>query len=226
MKILIVEDELPLVESISTYLVKEHYSCEHAINYQQALNKVLVHEYDCILLDPDIQGGEGMQLLEALKDGNRQDGLIIIASGTEPEEKINALRAGADDYLSKPFQLPELEARIFSVIRRRQFRNHNVIRQNEIEIDLMTKTVAVHSFPLDFTKKEFELLSYLVGNSNRVVSKSALAEYLSGDIAGLLESHGFVYTHIKNVKKKLHEAGAGNYLKTVHGMGYKWETSG
>lgn len=223
MKILIVEDELTLVESISTYLVKAHYSCEHAISYLQAENKVLGHEYDCIILNPSIDGGKGMLLMELLKEKDRHDGLIVIADDGEYEKKVDALHAGADDYLGKPFHLPELEARIFSVIRRRQFQNHNVIRQNEVEIDLMTKTVAVHSFPLDFTKKEFDLLSYLIGNSNRVVSKSALAEYLSGDIAGMLESHGFVYTHIKNVKKKLHEAGAGNYLKTVHGMGYKWE---
>lgn len=223
MKILIVEDELALVESISNYLLEEHYSCEHAMNYQQAAGKVLAHEYDCVLLNPAIPGGEGMDMLKLLQERNRQDGLIIISADCVYENKIDALRSGADDYICKPFQLPELEARIFSVIRRRQFRNHNIIRQNEIKIDLVTKTVSVRETPVSLTKKEFELLYYLIGNSNRVVSKTTLAEYLSGDIAGLLDSHGFVYTHIKNLKKKLHDAGSGSYLKTVHGMGYKWE---
>ncbi len=223
MKILIVEDELALVESISTYLVEERYSCEHAMNYQQAESKVLAHEYDCVLLNPAIRGGRGMEMLKLLREQNRQDGLIIISADCVYENKIEALRSGADDYVCKPFQLAELEARIFSVIRRRQFRNHNIIQQNEIKMDLVTKSVSVRGAPISLTKKEFELLYYLIGNSNRVVSKTTLAEYLSGDIAGLLDSHGFVYTHIKNLKKKLHDAGSGNYLKTVHGMGYKWE---
>ncbi len=168
MKILIVEDELALVESISTYLVEERYSCEHAMNYQQAEGKVLAHEYDCVLLNPAIPGGHGMEMLKLLQERNRQDGLIIISADCVYEHKIDALRSGADDYVCKPFQLPELEARIFSVIRRRQFRNHNIIQLNEIKIDLVTKTVWVRESPVSLTKK----------NSSCCITSSATATAL------------------------------------------------
>jgi len=125
--------------------------------------------------------------------------------------------------LTKPFHLSELAARIYSVIRRKQFGNSNTVRQNELEIDLLAKTISVHNHPVILTKKEFDLLLYFVGNKNRVISKSTLAEHLSGDFADMLDNHDFVYAHIKNLKKKLSEAGCESYLKTVYGTGYKWE---
>ena len=124
---------------------------------------------------------------------------------------------------TKPFHLSELAARIYSVIRRKQFGNSNTVRQNELEIDLLAKTISVHNHLVSLTKKEFDLLLYFVGNKNRVISKSTLAEHLSGDFADMLDNHDFVYAHIKNLKKKLNEADCGNYLKTVYGTGYKWE---
>lgn len=125
--------------------------------------------------------------------------------------------------MTKPFHLSELAARIYSVIRRKQFGNSNTVRQNELEIDLLAKTISVHNHPVILTKKEFDLLLYFVGNKNRVISKSTLAEHLSGDFADMLDNHDFVYAHIKNLKKKLSEAGCESYLKTVYGTGYKWE---
>jgi len=130
---------------------------------------------------------------------------------------------GADDYLTKPFHLSELAARIFSVIRRKQFANNNLIQVNELSIDLLAKTLKINSKNVILTKKEFELLLFLIGNKNRVVSKSALAEHLSGDMADMFDNHDFVYAHIKNLKRKLVEAGFQNYLKTIYGTGYKWE---
>ena len=130
---------------------------------------------------------------------------------------------GADDYLAKPFHHSELLARIHSVIRRKQFNNSNVIRQKELSIDLLAKTVQVNDVSISLTKKEYDLLLFFIGNKNRVISKNALAEHLSGDVADMFDNHDFVYAHVKNLKKKLAEAGYGNYLKTIYGTGYKWE---
>jgi DNA-binding response OmpR family regulator len=223
MKVLIIEDELQLAQSISRYLSGESYVCEHAGTYQQALTKIHMYEYECILLDLMLPGGDGMKLLEEIKQQEKDEGVIIISAKDAMDDKITGLQTGADDYLSKPFHLPELAARIYSVIRRRKFQNSNIIQQGELQIDLLAKTVHVHDTQVILTKKEFDLLIYFLGNKNRVISKNALAEHLSGDMADMLDNHSFVYAHIKNLKRKLSEAGAGNYLKTVYATGYKWE---
>ncbi|KAA9356525.1 response regulator transcription factor [Larkinella humicola] len=223
MKILIIEDEPELAQSITDYLSDENYLCELAGTYHQALNKVLAYQYDCILLDLTLPGGDGLKILDELKRQHKQDGVIIISAKNSFEDKIKGLQMGADDYLAKPFHLPELAARIYSVIRRRNFDNTNLILQNGLQIDLLSKTVTVNGMPVLLTKKELDLLLYFIGNKNRVISKSALAEHLSGDLADMLDNHDFVYAHIKNLKKKLSEAHYGNHLKTVYATGYKWE---
>lgn len=223
MKILIVEDEAELARSIAEYLADENYMCEFAATFEQAWDKIQNYHYDCILLDIMLPGGTGMQLLEELKNQGKQEGVIIISAKDALEDKIKGLQIGADDYLTKPFHLSELAARIYSIIRRKQFGNSNTVIQHELQIDLLAKTVLVNNTALLLTKKEFDLLLYFIGNKNRVISKSTLAEHLSGDFADMLDNHDFVYAHIKNLKKKLNEAGCGNYLKTVYGTGYKWE---
>jgi DNA-binding response OmpR family regulator len=223
MKILIIEDEDQIAMSIAEYLLEESYICEFAETFHQALYKIASFNYDCILLDIMLPDGNGMKILEELKAQNKQDGVIIISAKDALEDKIKGLQLGADDYLAKPFHLAELAARVYSVIRRKQFGNANIVEQNELQVDLLAKTVSVHQQLLSLTKKEFDLLLYFIGNKNRVISKSTLAEHLSGDFADMLDSHDFVYAHIKNLKKKLNEAGYGNYLKTIYGTGYKWE---
>ncbi len=223
MKLLIIEDEIQLAQSMISYLSGENYVCEYAGTYQQALAKIDMFEYECILLDIMLPGGDGIQLLEEIKKREKEEGIIIISAKDSFDDKINGLQLGADDYLAKPFHLPKLAARIFSIIRRRKFNNSNIVRQNELTINLLAKTVLIHQQPVTLTKKEFDLLLYFIGNKNKVVSKNALAEHLSGDIAGMLDDHNFIYAHIKNLKKKLHEAGCGNYLKTIYATGYKWE---
>lgn len=223
MKILIIEDEKELAQSIAEYLSEESYLCEFASTYNQALDKIENYHYDCILLDIMLPGGNGMEILEELKKQDKQDGVIIISAKDALDDKIKGLQIGADDYLTKPFHLAELTARIYSVIRRKQFGNSNTIQQNELQIDLFAKTVSVNNELISLTKKEFDLLLYFIGNKNRVISKSTLAEHISGDFADMLDNHDFVYAHIKNLKKKLNEAGCDNYLKTVYGTGYKWE---
>jgi len=223
MKVLIVEDEPELSKSMLTYLKSQNYLCELAADYQQALEKIESYDYDCILLDLMLPGGSGMRILELLKAQQKEDGVIIISAKNSLEDRIEGLQIGADDYLAKPFHLAELSARIFSVIRRRNFGNSNVIQQEELKIDLLSKRVSVNDMEVMLTRKEFDMLIFFIGNKNRVVSKNALAEHLSGDLADMLDNHDFIYAHIKNLKKKLMEAGCKNYLKTLYGNGYKWE---
>lgn len=224
MKILIIEDEAELARSIAEYLSEENYLCEFASTYQDAMEKIHTFQYDCILLDIMLPDGNGLTILEELKKQNKQDGVIIVSAKNALDDKISGLQMGADDYLTKPFHLSELMARIYSIIRRKQFNNSNVVTQNELQIDLLAKTVSINNEIISLTKKEFGLLIFFIGNKNKVISKSALAEHLSGDFADMLDNHDFVYAHIKNLKKKLSDAGCDSYLKTVYGTGYKWES--
>lgn len=223
MKILIIEDEKQLATSIGAYLSDENYLCEFAGNFTEAVEKVHLHDYDCILLDLMLPGGNGLKILEEIKMMDKQEGVIIISAKDSVDDKIQGLQIGADDYLAKPFHLSELAARVFSVIRRKQFGNTNIIRQNEIRIDLLAKTAMANEKEIPLTKKEFDLLIYFISNKNRVISKSALAEHISGDVADMFDNYDFVYAHIKNLKKKLNDAGCANYLKTFYGSGYKWD---
>lgn len=223
MKLLIIEDEKELAGSMVEFLSKENYLCEVASTFSEAANKIHSFTYDCILLDITLPDGSGLRILEELKKENKQDGVIIISAKNAVDDKIEGLQIGADDYLTKPFHLSELTARVYSLIRRKQFSNANIVYQDELEIDLLAKNVSVNGRTLALTKKEFGLLLYFIGNKNRVLSKSTLAEHLSGDFADMLDSHDFVYAHVKNLKKKLSGAGCGQYIKTVYGTGYKWE---
>ncbi len=223
MKLLIIEDETELAHNIASYLSEENYLCELANNYETAHQKIELYSYDCILLDISLPGGDGLDLLKLLRFHKKEDGVIVISAKDSIEDKIYALQFGADDYLAKPFHLSELAARIFAVIRRKSFSNSNTISFNELNIDILAKTVKVNEHLILLTKKEFDLLLLFIGNKNRVLSKSALAEHLSGDFADMFDNHDFVYAHVKNLKKKLSEAGAGNYLKTIYGSGYKWQ---
>lgn len=222
MKILIIEDEKELAQSVAEYLSEENYLCSFAANFREAIDKIENHEYDCIILDIMLPDGNGLEILQELKRQNKQDGVIIVSAKNAVDDRVNGLQLGADDYLTKPFHLSELMARVFSIIRRKQFENSNIIQQNELQIDLLSKTITINQQVVVLTKKEFDLLIYFVGNKNKVISKSTLAEHLSGDFADMLDNHDFVYAHVKNLKKKLYDAGCEHYLKTVYGTGYKW----
>lgn len=224
MKILIIEDEQSLVKSMAQYLRQESYVCEIAYTAREAHEKILLFEYDCILLDINLPDGNGLKILETLKASNKTDGVIIITAKNSLDDKVLGLNLGADDYLSKPFFLPELVARVSAVIRRKRFDGNTKITFHEITVDLLGKTVHVDSQALDLTRREYDLLVFLIANKNRVVSKNAIAEHLSGDDAELLDKFDFIYTHIKNLKKKLAEAGSADYIQTVYGLGYKFAT--
>jgi len=222
MKILIIEDEKEIATSIKTYFKANGIHSEMAGNYKDALDKISVYEYDCILLDLMLPDGDGFDILRALKETNKTDGVIIISAKETLDTRIEGFNLGADDYLTKPFHLSELLVRVQALIRRKNFNGNNNVIYNEIIIDINAKTVAVNDVKLDITKKEIDLLLYLIGNENKVLSKGAIAEHLSGDMADMLDNHDFIYAHIKNLKKKLSKAGSEDYIKTVYGLGYKW----
>lgn len=222
MKILIIEDEKQLVKSMAQFLRQESYVCEIAYTEKEAVEKIILFDYDCILLDISLPDGNGLKILEKLKVKNKTDGVIIITAKNSPEDRVKGLNLGADDYLSKPFYLPELSARVSAIIRRKRFDGNNKIAFREISIDLLGKTVQVKDQTLDLTRKEYDLLLFLISNRNRVVSKNAIAEHLSGDNAELMDKFDFIYSHMKNLKKKLAEAGSEDYIKTVYGLGYKF----
>ncbi len=223
MKILIIEDEIEIATSIKSYLSSNDFVCESASTLKIAIEKIDLYSYDCILLDLMLTDGNGFKVLEALKKQNKTDGVIIISAKDTLETKIEGLTLGADDYLTKPFHLSELLVRIQALVRRKQFNGNNILSFNEIEIDTISKSVKIKGNKIEFTKKEMDLLLFLIGNKNKVLSKSVIAEHLSGDMADMLDNHDFVYAHIKNMKKKLKEMGAADYLKSVYGTGYKWE---
>ena len=222
MKILIIEDERELSNNIVTYLSSDNYLCEQAFNFQEAINKIVLYSYDCILLDLNLPGGDGLKILDEIKKRNIESGIIIISARDSLDDKITGFKIGADDYLAKPFSLPELSIRIYALMRRQQFSHNNILKSNDVEIDLLSKAIVVGSTPVVLTKTEYDLLLFLIGNKNRVVSKNAIAEHLSGDMADMLDSHNFVYAHIKNLKSKLSDAGCLNCIKTVYGTGYQW----
>lgn len=223
MKVLIVEDERELVKSIVQYLRQESFVCEVAYSAQQATEKIALHEYDCILLDINLPDGNGLTVLESLKIDGKADGVIIISARNSLDDKIKGLNLGADDYLVKPFHLSELGARISAVIRRKRFGGNNQLTLHELTIDFLGKVVSVNDTLVDLTRKEYDLLLFLVSNKNRVVSKNAIAEHLSGDMAEVFDNFDFIYAHMKNLKKKLAEAGCADYIKTIYGLGYKFE---
>lgn len=223
MKILIIEDEDDLAISIRQYLSTHDFLCEWVNNKSLALDKIGIYDYDCILLDLMLPDGDGFDILKEIRTQGRVEGVIIISAKDTLETRIEGLQIGADDFLIKPFHLSELMVRVQALIRRRKFNGGNRMVFNEIEVDCIEKLIFVHQKPVEFTKKETDLLFYLISNKNRVLSKNSIAEHLSGDMADMLDNHDFVYAHIKNLKKKLMQAGASDYIKSVYGLGYKWE---
>jgi DNA-binding response OmpR family regulator len=222
MKILIIEDEKVIRESIVTYLTDEHYLCEIAVDYSSALEKIELYEYDCVLLDINLPGGSGLSLLKELKRTNRLDGVLIISARNAIDDRVEGLNLGADDYLTKPFHLSELSARVAAIIRRKQFEGNNEIQFNEININTFAKTISINNTPIELTRREFDLILFFVTNKNRVISKNAIAEHLWGDEMDSIDNFDFIYTHIKNLRKKLTDMGCEDYIHSVYGMGYKF----
>lgn len=223
MKLLVIEDEVDLQESIAKYLISEGFTIELATTYDQGEEKIEIYEYDCVIVDITLPGGSGLQLITKLKEKKTNTGVIIISAKDSLDDKLAGLDIGADDYLTKPFHLSELNARIKSIIRRRGFQGGNELILNEIKILFDSRKVLVNDSEINLTRKEYDLLLYFIMNREKVLSKEVIAEHLWGDDMGLAaDSFDFIYTHIKNVRKKLIDKGCNDYIKSVYSVGYKF----
>ena len=221
MKVLIIEDEKDLAESVCSFLKENDIICDLALNFEKADLLINLYSYDCVVVDITLPDGSGLDVIKNLKKMNARSGVIIISAKNALDDKVNGLTIGADDYLSKPFHLAELNARIKALIRRRQFDGETEIHFNEIKIQPEERLVFVHERQLLLTKKEYDLLLYLISNNKQVVTKETIAEHLWGSQIDLLDSFEFIYSHVKNLRKKLLNKGAKDYIQTVYGIGYR-----
>ena len=221
MKILIVEDEKELRETVCASLMKEKFVVETASDYFSALNKINDYDYDCILLDVMLPGGSGLDLLRELKRLRRTDCVLIVSAKDSLDDKVEGLDLGADDYLTKPFHLAELNARVKSLIRRRQAKGDVVLTIGNLQLNPDKRIVEVEGQPLQLNRKEYDLLYYFVVNPNRLINKMSLAESVWGDNIDQADSLDFIYSQVKNLRKKLVQANATVELKAVYGFGYK-----
>lgn len=222
MKILIVEDDADLREITERSLLKERYLVETADTYKAARQKALVYEYDCILLDIMLPDGNGLDLLRDLqKEGHRMPNVIILSAKDSIEDKVTGLDLGADDYLPKPFHLTELHARLKSVLRRKQRDGEALLKYANVCVHPDSFKVEVDGKLIDLSRKEYDILVYFMNRPNRLIEKSILAEAVWGDSIDQADNFDFIYAQLKNLRKKLKEAGAELEIKTVYGFGYK-----
>ena len=222
MKILIIEDEIELANSISTFISEEGYVCDSVYNYAKANENINLKEYDCAVVDIMLPDGSGLDAIKLLKNFQPKCGVIVISAKNSLDDKIDGLDLGADDYITKPFHLSELNARIKSVIRRRNFDGNNLIIFDEIKIDIDRREVSIADKSIELTKREFDILLFFVSNKGRVLTKEAIIEHIWGDDSNTFDNLDFVYTHIKNLRKKLSDEGVKDYIKSVYGVGYKF----
>ena len=223
MKILIIEDEQDLLHLMVRYLKKEGYICEEATTFKEAFRKINNYDYDCVIVDLNLPGGDGLKLISLLREDNTHTGIIIVSARDTIDDRINGLNKGADDYLTKPFNLSELNARIKAVMRRKTDQFNDELNFGLLCIDLNERKVMIQDVVLQLTKKEYDILLYLARNKNRVVTKDSIAEHLWGDYMDDAASYDFIYAHVKNLRKKMTENGGGDYLQTIYGIGYKFQ---
>jgi len=225
MKILLIEDEPELRKSIKHYLHQEGYVVESVADFIKASEKTSDYDYDCVLVDITLPNGNGLDIIRQLKQNNSKAGIIIISAKNSTTDKIQGLDLGADDYLAKPFDLAELNSRIKALIRRRNFEGNSSIVANEITIIPDERAVKVNDELVNLTGKEYDLLLFFISNKNRVVSKNSIAEHLWGDDSDQMDSHDFIYVHLRNLRKKLSEKGCTDYVQTIYGIGYNFKLS-
>ncbi len=222
MKILLIEDEQEFRTAVAEYLKSNDYDCTSVGTLKKGLEKSMNYVYDCVLVDVGLPDGSGIDIINSIKKNNPDTGIIIISAKNSLEDKIEGLHIGADDYLSKPFHLSELNARISSLLRRRTFGGKNHLSFDNLLIKTNEKQVLVSDKLVQLTRKEYDILIYLASNPSHLITKEALADNIWGDKAEMATSFDFVYSQIKNLKKKLHDAGAKDFIKVVYGMGYKF----
>ena len=222
MKLLIVEDNFQLADDLSKFLAENAFVVEIANTLTDAKDKVSVYDYDLIILDLGLPDGTGLDLIHELKSLRKDPGILIVTAKNAVEDKVMGLELGADDFITKPFHKAELNARVRSIIRRKKFKGSNRLEINNIKIDLDSREAFVDEYLVELTRKEYDLLLYFMYNKGRVLTKENIAEHLWGDHIDQADNFDFIYNHIKNLRKKLQKLGAGNNIRSVYGMGYKF----
>lgn len=222
-KILLIEDEPMLAASIQDFLQTEGYLVEYAADFPSAEEKVALYEYDCLVVDVNLPGGgTGLDVIRNLKKQHPNTGVIIVSARDALDDRITGLDLGADDYLTKPFHLPELNARLKAILRRRQFGGNKQIEFGDIKVNPDQREVFVHERLLSLTPKEYDLLLYFLANKHRVLRREVIAEHLLGDDVDQMDDFNFIYSHVKNLRKKLLAYGSADYIKMIYGIGYKF----
>ncbi|CAL65800.1 response regulator transcription factor [Christiangramia forsetii] len=221
MKILIIEDEKDMLQNMEDTLLKQNYIVETASDLDSAMSKVGVYDYDCILLDINLPDGSGMEILNFLKENKKTEGVIIVSARNSLDDRIQGLDTGADDYIAKPFHMAELNARVKALLRRKKFDGSVLFNIGNLHIDSEKHTSYTEFGEMELNRKEFDILTYLATNQNRLVSKSALAEHVWGDHIDQADNFEFIYSQIKNLRKKLKDVMAEVEIKAIYGIGYK-----
>ena len=222
MKLLLVEDNLRLAEDMSSFMVTNGFIVEHAASLCESINKTDIYQYDLVIVDIGLPDGNGLDLIKHLKKKDSDTAILIVTAKNSIEDKVYGLDLGADDYITKPFHKSELNARIRSILRRKKFNSSNILKMNEIKIDIIAAQTYVQEKPVSLTRKEYDLLLYFMYNQNKVLMKENIAEHLWGDDIDQADSFDFIYNHIKNLRKKIIHAGGKDYIKSMYGMGYKF----
>ena len=221
MKILIIEDAAEMMGLIKQFLEDENYVVEEACNFKSAIDKIVSFDYDCILLDIMLPDGNGPELLQELNNLDKANSVIIISAKDSLDDKVKGLDLGADDYLAKPFHMAELNARIKSVIRRKKLDGKRLLEIQNLKLNIEERLVLINNQTVKLNRKEFDILVFLLMNKNRIASKSAIAENIWGDYIDQANDFDFIYSQIKNLRKKLDEHGAMIDITSIYGMGYK-----
>jgi DNA-binding response OmpR family regulator len=221
MKILVIEDETEILRTITDFLENNGFHCEKAGNKFMAEDLILTHGFDLVLLDITLPDGNGLDLIAAIRERNPLTGILILSARNSIDDRIRGLDMGADDYVTKPFHLSELNARINAILRRRYFDGNETISFRDIVIDTGTRKVVISGEETELTKKEYDLLLYFITNKNRLLTKEALAEHLWGDMIDLSNNYDFLYAHIKNLRKKIKKITGKNYFRSIYGTGYQ-----
>jgi len=223
MKLLIIEDEPEMLKSLEEFAAEEGYLCDAACILSEGLERIGLYDYDCIILDINLPDGSGFDLLEVLHKEDKSDGVIVLSARNSLDDKLKGLGLGADDYLTKPFYFSELNARIKAIIRRKQYKTNKIVHYSNLVIEPDQYAVGVNEREntLSLTKKEYAILTYLINNHKRVLTKVALAEYIWGDYVDEVQSFDFLFSQMRNLKRKLKDAGAQVEIKNIYGVGYQ-----
>jgi len=225
MKIHITEDNPKLLAEIRKALLSADFMCDASSGFEHAIEKIMLYSYDVFLVDVNLPDGSGLDLIAKIRENHPQSGIIIVSARDAVHQKIEGLDMGADDYIAKPFDMAELVARVRAVFRRKKLDGNSTIKYGMLEVETKKREVTIKGQLIDLTRSEYDILLFFLANPSRVITREAIAEHIWGDNMDMADSYDFIYSHIKNLRKKLVGAGTADPLKSVYGVGYKLNTA-